>query len=652
MDGSTAPSLTVARLRVRAPAADRDAGLAATRALEAADVHPRSLPPASILIVRSLEDPLPGALELPAAGAPPPVWQTAVASELDLLVHAAARPGLAPVPATARAVLFADRAELIACLAADWLSGELARRWWWKFVAVAGRSTGTRLVEALASEPRYVPATFELLARRGLAVEVARALEPAAAERIAGEVARAFGVERVHEEVVRATRAAARPAPASEPEAAPALLVDRIPGLPQEAGSPWVDLVPEAEPAAALDPAQRWLVVLALALRRRPAALRTEGFALPAAAAPAARPGSARAPIGDSVPGPPRREPPAEGASIDEIRATLPAAGLGVPRPGPSGRPAVRFLPRDGEERTAGAREPAADDQHAAGDRESLSPPVAPASTSAVGAEPVGGAASPRRSSALSDALTSATRHPPPVTAPRAVPDATQASSRNRPSAERSAIRAEGAQAEPFALPLPPPVRTRLGGLFYLVAVAQSLGLYGDFTTPREPGIALYVWDFVALVGAELLPEPFPDDPVWTLLASLAGRGPHDPPGAGFDPPEDWCPPPGRHERYAAALSPSSRNGKPSSRHGTPLERWTRNVAGYVQARLALALDRPPGDVPGIVLLRHAEVHVSAAHVDVVFALADLPLEIRLAGIDRTPGWIPAAGRHLSIHFR
>jgi hypothetical protein len=44
-------------------------------------------------------------------------------------------------------------------------------------------------------------------------------------------------------------------------------------------------------------------------------------------------------------------------------------------------------------------------------------------------------------------------------------------------------------------------------------------------------------------------------------------------------------------------------------------------------------------------------VHVTATHVDVMLSLADLPIAIRFAGLDRNPGWIPAAGRYLAFHF-
>ena len=43
--------------------------------------------------------------------------------------------------------------------------------------------------------------------------------------------------------------------------------------------------------------------------------------------------------------------------------------------------------------------------------------------------------------------------------------------------------------------------------------------------------------------------------------------------------------------------------------------------------------------------------HVSAEHVDIYFSLGALPFEIRLAGLDRDPGWIPAAGKTVTFHY-
>jgi hypothetical protein len=42
---------------------------------------------------------------------------------------------------------------------------------------------------------------------------------------------------------------------------------------------------------------------------------------------------------------------------------------------------------------------------------------------------------------------------------------------------------------------------------------------------------------------------------------------------------------------------------------------------------------------------------VTATRLNVTFELARLPLAVRLAGLDRDPGWVPAAGRYVAFHF-
>jgi hypothetical protein len=80
-------------------------------------------------------------------------------------------------------------------------------------------------------------------------------------------------------------------------------------------------------------------------------------------------------------------------------------------------------------------------------------------------------------------------------------------------------------------------------------------------------------------------------------------------------------------------------------------DRWVAHLADYVRARLALALGVPAGAAPRLVLLRPARVLVTDTRVDVISALGDLPIEVRLAGLDRDPGHVPAAARALYFHF-
>ena len=125
--------------------------------------------------------------------------------------------------------------------------------------------------------------------------------------------------------------------------------------------------------------------------------------------------------------------------------------------------------------------------------------------------------------------------------------------------------RATRARGGPVAAPSGPPppaavgdlpeerpraVETGLGGLFFLVNVALGLDLYGDFTRPRHRGLALPLFDLVALLGRKLV-AGHDDDSLWALLDELSGRPDEEPPGHGFTPPVDWT----RSGCLAAAIS-------------------------------------------------------------------------------------------------
>jgi hypothetical protein len=240
-------------------------------------------------------------------------------------------------------------------------------------------------------------------------------------------------------------------------------------------------------------------------------------------------------------------------------------------------------------------------------------------------------------------------------------------------------------------------VETELAGVFYLLNLALFLDLYVDFTRPRERGLALDPWDLLALLAPRLLDEPSRDDALWSLLARLAGRGPRERPGRGFRPPRVWRTPadwlaPFEHDgtwRWSAArgtlrlvhpagfavaavprtqepphtqlgrelrrlrlLVPAPHRAALPREPAQPLVRWTGRLAAYADARLRRALG-VGGDesLDRLLLRRRARLFVTPTHVDIALRLADLPLEVRFAGLDRTPGWIPAAGRFVAFHF-
>ena len=79
------------------------------------------------------------------------------------------------------------------------------------------------------------------------------------------------------------------------------------------------------------------------------------------------------------------------------------------------------------------------------------------------------------------------------------------------------------------------------------------------------------------------------------------------------------------------------------------LQRWVGWMAGYLRARLVHALGRK--DAVALLCRRPARVVLTLTHVDVTFALDHHPIELRMAGLDRDLGWIPAAGRYVAFHF-
>ena len=231
-------------------------------------------------------------------------------------------------------------------------------------------------------------------------------------------------------------------------------------------------------------------------------------------------------------------------------------------------------------------------------------------------------------------------------------------------------------------------VATSLGGVFHLVQVAQTLGFYGDFTSPVATGIRLGPWDFVTLV-ARGLDVGSGRDPVWRLLADLQGRDPARPPGVGFRPPRAWrmprawlrpvdAPGPWRwrddgprsallhptgfvvaegasldreHEcaRYAVARC---LDADPAPYGGPARDRWVAHLTAYLRVRLAVALGVSPSRAGRTLCRRPASVYVTPTRVDVVSELAELPIEVRRAGLDRDLGFVPAAGRSVGFVFR
>jgi len=242
-------------------------------------------------------------------------------------------------------------------------------------------------------------------------------------------------------------------------------------------------------------------------------------------------------------------------------------------------------------------------------------------------------------------------------------------------------------------------VTTDFGGVFYLLNALLGLELYSDFSQPRGRNLAMSPWDLLAMLGDRWFGAAFKADAISDVLARLAGRRPNARPGAGFVPPATWITPrawltpwgssgeiigwigrrrlvlwhpagfviaeaprkPGRggHAQLASLARQAGLSARPITtvtrapvRLGRGRGRWLSLLDLYLQARLARALGVAPRDAPGLLCRSPALLALSEDRLDIRLALSDLPLSVRIAGLDRDPGWIPAAGLKPVFHFQ
>ena len=641
----------VGRLRFTCRGAGRsDAHTRLAAAMSQFSVRPSGLAPSAILCVRELTHRLPGSVgrrTSTAAGA-----EDGLADLLNRFVQTAARPADGPVPANTEAVLFADPAELLAALASDWRDGLVHVQWWWRYLVSTGG--GSVAAREWAAQPQYVPAALAHLARHRRAASTVRAFTAAEATAITRAVACCIGID---PEPFAADVSALRRTPEL-----PAWMAHVLSGADETAGAqitrsagaassaheypghvapgpPWERLVSEAsEPGLA--PAQRILLGLGLSFQRAPHVVRDRSFAPRVVdwryavelQAPDGRPARDTSPVSDR-----------------DRRITGRPQGHG----GEGVNPAISVEDADPGDRALLSKS-SGDNVEAP----EIGRPLSDARRLEVDGAPADG-----KLAAISTFSERSIAEPPP--------------------------------AEPRLSY----VQTSFGGVFYLVNVALALELYGDFTSPARPGLSLSIWDFLAIAGRELLGDAFTADPLAPLFAQLARRAPNERPGRNFRPDDEWRIPPGwcaaftgcsgwtwsaararltvRHpcgfavvdvplrqgdrvgDRLARELKPYGvaasdvrrRTTSRADRRGLPIDRWVRQLMPYVRARLQRATGVDANRCAAIVCTHSARVHVSPSHVDVMFALADLPIEVRLGGLDRNPGWVPAAERVITFHY-
>jgi hypothetical protein len=643
MVGTQTNTTLIGRLRIRSKSADPQAEQQRiARMLRGATLHPSGLPESATLIVRRLADPLPSRLRTgPLELLPDASWQRAVTAALERLAASAARPAYGAVPAESEAVLFYDRAEVLASLALDWMSGTLAVQWWWREF-LRERHAVTGLLREWMEAPQYVPNAVDLLAKRTRAVQFMQRVPEQAATNILEAVLAVHSVPRPTVWDVPQTNAENAHRSAKQVTSAPQRQTNRYSITSTDPSLPWV---PEAS-APGLLPVQRALLIQTLMLRREPTVARTVAFQKELL----------------------RWHTRYESADIDRGR---------------NARKTERELLNGNTRETLVASE-ALDEivviQEAVSDAP-LSRLSGASEQDSVEASSVKGLKEMEHKD-----LGQLHRHGVVSGQQSTVPEREEATRSPENSQSQSAYdQAMIVMAELGSAPPPSPddvqddktaepsktFDTEYGGVFLLLGLALYLYIYGDFTCPLNPGLELNIWDFLALMATELTEGKIERDPLWDELASLAGRDKSVRPGLGFEPPDEWRLPTEWLAPFAEDYdsNPGLINGRIVTMHpagfavldisdgteqaGDPvdrLQRWIGWMTSYFRARLVRALGR--ADAVALLCNRPARVMLTLTHVNVIFSLDHHPIELRIAGLDRDLGWIPAAGRYVAFHFQ
>lgn len=644
--------------------------------LQGVEMHPAWLAPSAIVCLRRVRDPLPGALSLSGRDIARETlaWQQSVHAAIEQKIRLAARPFDEEGPAAMEAVIFRDHAELLACLAMDEAEGRIASRWWWR--SLFKDQDASRLVyDAWLHAPQYVPAAFELLTLKRHLKPFIRSLSTNQARSLLAEVTRCFALKELQAALNVGFEKAVQNSPLGAAEAA--RLPDDSPeklSRSSDFAAPWQHLVPESSDDA-LCTERKCLLGVALMIRRSPRLAHSSAFAR------ATLNWLLRTSAHDLAASNNSYGIQQTGATLPRERSTRDIAQA-VSAIGANPKIEKRDSEQEfnlvlAEEFIEDAALPEAKERAAW--NENAQPSLLSSDIFTTGAMTRN-----LPQTALYKQESSDDTHFSSVSSDSTFTD-------NALVLENSILRSERAPLSAYESV----ISTKFGGIFYLINLALFLELYSDFTLPTRAPLNLPIFDFIALVALSLLNDEIKADPVWKLLAQMRGRAW---PGEEFEPPDEWRVPVSWLDAFPeeCALLWTTEDARLRVEHpagfllldvplsdepmeqlkremefydgrtwrelnraaslaraaSNRLERWLELLMPYIRARLDRALDISEDEDAGQLLCaQRARVLATATHMDIFFSLSEHPLKIRLAGLDRNPGWVPAAGRFIAFHY-
>ena len=257
------------------------------RLLSTADLEPSGMPAAAILLVRHVDDPLPGRVTTGSHDAfTSREWQRAAQAALARCYDEAC-PAAGPVPARhERSALHRSWSELLTCLARDVLLGGLAGTWWWQtWLRATGHPTLDTVVGAWLRDARQIPASMAALHRARLAARFAGMLAAREAHALFAAMADAYDLPLLGG-ATSSMEVAGVVAPHREPAADARTQLPDAEGLGEESSSsaaaevfaPWEAIVEGVCVPKTLGVRQRALLGVARALGSAQRAVRTRAF--------------------------------------------------------------------------------------------------------------------------------------------------------------------------------------------------------------------------------------------------------------------------------------------------------------------------------------------------------------------------------------
>lgn len=662
----------ISKLRVKGNEHDRLATrLHFERLFGATNFLPEGLPPNAVVCIKKIPDPQPRTLQLNHADLRfSDAWRNSVSREIETLYRRAFRPIRETVPAQAESVVFAGYAELLACLASDWQRGSLAENWWWRglFPNLGQTQTVARI---WIESAEFAPTALQLLAKQEKAVSFAARLQPNEAEDLLRRINSVFGLHKIRKILFESFDEAEKPSVEPrkntiEKSGSPAQVTafDEIQKL-----APWFKFAPETRRVLS-NFARQSLLGIGLTLARAPQIARSNEFAR-------------RLKIFQTEFELYKKKVAKISNQISAQTKKVQANDKDFTALKREKESEILIEAKRGAEKSVEIEEPKTfeklirfeETQVVSGASLEISPPEIQRAA--------------KETAEKSNELLDRKSQPDKKNELKSVKGAEKSARKDN----RILAETEFAGTDESIEELPEMIiETNFGGVFYLLNLALYLKLYRDFTEAGEAEIDLNLWDFVALLGLKFTGEKIKNDAVWQLLKRLAGRKADKDLGKDFDSPDEWrilaewlktfqtnekwiFATDGkrlvvRHPAAFSVIDVRLRNDLESQLKDElkiyrkdlseiiegefvdfPDTFWG-NLTEYIERRLRQALNlQTRKQITEILFECRATAMVTPTHLDVTFRLADLPFAVRLCGLDRDAGWIPAAGKFVKFHF-